>query len=490
VLRRVELAALLLVDVLMLIAAFVFYYMARFRWGWLNPGSEPASPFVAMFLMTAFWLMAFLFSGLYKEKFAPSRFDELALLFKVVTIGSLVVFFVMFGNALEAGSARPNLLFYWATILVSVGTGRTLVRSVQQFLLSRGYGAHKALIVGWTDRVQELFEEVARYPAAGLKIVGAIQLRREEELVPVPAGSASDMDAGGDGTATLVEDVLVSDDLQSDDLRSVEALPRLIEELGVQDVLIVLGRDDEAQLSEVLRVLDGRSAILKLIPDFYDLLGGMARTEQIYGLPMIEVIPEPMKPWESSIKRLLDMSVSALVLLLGAPLWIAVSIAIRLDSPGQSVFRQERVGRNGRLFTMFKFRTMTNDAESDTGPVWASEDDPRYTSIGRWLRRTRIDEVPQLLNVLKGDMSLVGPRPERQYFVDKLVKEIPLYKRRLRVKPGITGIAQVKWKYDQTVEDVRQKVKYDLFYISNMSLGMDLKILFATVRIMLSGKGH
>ncbi|HEX9660228.1 MAG TPA: sugar transferase, partial [Rhodothermales bacterium] len=144
----------------------------------------------------------------------------------------------------------------------------------------------------------------------------------------------------------------------------------------------------------------------------------------------------------------------------------------------------------GRLFTMYKFRTMNDDAESDTGPVWATEDDPRYTRLGRWLRRTRIDEVPQLINVLKGDMSLVGPRPEREFFVEKLVKEVPLYRRRLRVKPGITGIAQVKWKYDQSVEDVRQKVKYDLFYISNMSLRMDLKILFATVRTILSGKGQ
>ena len=490
VLRKVELAALFLVDVVMLIVAFVFYYMARFRWGWLAPGSEPARPFVAMFLMSGFWITVFMFSGLYKEKFAPSRFDELALLFKVVTVGSLVVFFVMFGTALEAGSARPNLLFYWGIILGSVGTGRTIVRSIQQVLLIRGYGARKALIVGWTDRVQALFEEVARYPAAGLKIVGAIQLRTEDEYLAVPAGGVPEITSGGNGTATIVDDVLISPDLQSDDLRSIKALPRLIEELGVQDVLIVLARDDEQHLSEVLRVVDGQSVVLKLIPDFYHMLSGMARTEQIYGLPMIEVMPEPMRPWESSVKRLLDIVVSSLVLLIGAPLWIAISIAIRIESHGPSIFKQERVGQYGKLFTMLKFRTMKDDAESDTGPVWATEDDPRYTKLGGWLRRAQIDEVPQLINVLMGEMSLVGPRPERQFFVDKLVTEIPLYKRRLRVKPGITGIAQVKWKYDQSVEDVHQKVKYDLLYISNMSLGMDLKILFATIRTMLSRRRH
>ncbi|MFV1981709.1 MAG: sugar transferase, partial [Rhodothermia bacterium] len=390
-LRRVELAALFLVDVVMLIAAFVFYYMARFRWGWLNPGSEPASPFIAMFLMSGFWIVTFMFSGLYKEKFAPSRFDELALLFKVVTIGSLVVFFAMFSNALEAGSARPNLLFYWATILVSVGTGRTVIRSIQQVLLTRGYGARKALIVGWTDRVQALFEEVARYPAAGLKIVGAIQLRPENEEVPVPAGNVPEVSPAGDGSAKLVDDVLISPDLQSDDLRSVHALPRLIEELAVQDVLIVLGRDDERHLSEVLRVVDGQPVVLKLIPDFYHMLGGMARTEQIYGLPMIEVIPEPMKPWESTVKRLIDIVVSTLFLLVGSPVWVTVAVAIRLNSDGPAIFKQERVGRNGRLFTMLKFRTMEDDAESDTGPVWATADDPRYTKFGGWLRRKRID---------------------------------------------------------------------------------------------------
>ncbi|HEY5565543.1 MAG TPA: sugar transferase, partial [Rhodothermia bacterium] len=275
-----------------------------------------------------------------------------------------------------------------------------------------------------------------------------------------------------------------------DDIRSVAVLPRLIDELDVQDVLIVLGRDDQRNLSDVLRRCDGKSVVLKLIPDFYHMLGGMARTEQIYGLPMIEVMPEPMRPWESSAKRLLDIVVSTLVLLVGAPMWLSVAALIRITSHGNAIFRQERVGQYGRLFTMYKFRTMHDDAESDTGPVWATEDDPRYTRLGRWLRRTRIDEVPQLINVLKGDMSLVGPRPEREYFVEKLVKDVPLYRRRLRVKPGITGIAQVKWKYDQSLEDVRQKVKYDLFYISNMSLRMDLKILFATVRTMLSGKGH
>jgi lipopolysaccharide/colanic/teichoic acid biosynthesis glycosyltransferase len=172
------------------------------------------------------------------------------------------------------------------------------------------------------------------------------------------------------------------------------------------------------------------------------------------------------------------------------PLWLLIALAIRLTSPGPSIYRQQRVGLHGRVFTMYKFRTMRQDAEAGTGPVWAREDDPRYTPIGRWLRKARLDEVPQLLNVLKGEMSLVGPRPERPYFVEQLAGEIPLYSRRSRVKPGITGWAQVIWRYDASLADVKQKVKYDLFYIANMSLRMDFKILFMTIKTALLGKGR
>jgi len=229
---------------------------------------------------------------------------------------------------------------------------------------------------------------------------------------------------------------------------------------------------------------------LKLVPDFYTVLGGMARTEHMYGLPLIEVLPEPMPAWQQSTKRLIDVLVSAVVLLAGLPVWMLIALIVRCSSPGPVIYRQQRVGQHGRIFTIYKFRTMRDGAELLTGPVWAVEDDTRYIPVGRWLRKTRLDEVPQFWNVLKGDMSLVGPRPERPYFVERLAEEIPLYLRRHRVKPGITGWAQVKWKYDDSVEDVRQKVKYDLFYIENMSLRMDFQILLTTLRIAFSGNGR
>jgi exopolysaccharide biosynthesis polyprenyl glycosylphosphotransferase len=404
---------------------------------------------------------------------------------RVVTVCILVLFFLLFIDQLDAGSARSNLAFYWLLVFGFVATGRVAVRSVQKALLIRGYGTHKALIVGWSDRVEVVHDDVRRYPAAGLNIVGAVRLRRDEDLSPEAeiAGPGTPMPAGdGGGLATMAR--------ASNATEAIETLPRLIDELQVQDVLIALGSEDHRYLLEVLRVCDGKPVSLKLVPDFYTVIGGMARTEHMYGLPLIEVLPEPMPAWAKSTKRLIDFVAASVVLLAGLPVWIGIGVLVRLNSKGPSIFRQQRVGQNGELFTMYKFRTMRHDAEKASGPVWATPGDPRHTSFGRWLRKSRLDEVPQMWNVLKGEMSLVGPRPERPYFVERLAQEIPLYSRRHRVKPGITGWAQVMWKYDQTIEDVRQKVKYDLFYIENMSLLMDFQILFRTIRTALSGKGQ
>jgi len=169
---------------------------------------------------------------------------------------------------------------------------------------------------------------------------------------------------------------------------------------------------------------------------------------------------------------------------------LITAILIKLDSPGPVFYRQERMGLHGKIFRIVKFRTMYVDAEKNTGPVWSTKDDPRVTRIGKYVRKFRLDEIPQAYNVLKGDMSFVGPRPERPFFVEKLSKEIPLYKRRLKVRPGITGWAQVKHKYDESIEDVKVKLRYDLFYIENMSLRMDFKIIFRTIFVVFFGKGH
>ena len=192
----------------------------------------------------------------------------------------------------------------------------------------------------------------------------------------------------------------------------------------------------------------------------------------------------------TGIKRFMDLVLSVLFFVTGLPFYIIFGLLIKLDSKGPVLFKQIRAGLQNSSFLLYKFRSMGFSAEADTGPVWTAQNDPRITKVGQFLRRFRFDEFPQLLNVLKGEMSLVGPRPERPFFVEKLKQEYPFYMRRLKVRPGITGWAQIKHPYDEHLEDVREKLRYDFYYIENVSLWLDLKIIIRTVRVMLSGKGR
>ena len=192
----------------------------------------------------------------------------------------------------------------------------------------------------------------------------------------------------------------------------------------------------------------------------------------------------------TGIKRFMDLVLSVLLFVTGLPFYIIFGLLIKLDSKGPVLFKQIRAGLQNSSFLLYKFRSMGFHAEADTGPIWTAQNDPRITKVGQFLRRFRFDEFPQLLNVLKGEMSLVGPRPERPFFVEKLKQEYPFYMRRLKVRPGITGWAQIKHPYDEHLEDVREKLRYDFYYIENVGLWLDLKIIIRTVRVMLSGKGR
>jgi exopolysaccharide biosynthesis polyprenyl glycosylphosphotransferase len=251
-----------------------------------------------------------------------------------------------------------------------------------------------------------------------------------------------------------------------------------------------LEKEDHDLLVDIISKLENKGVGLKIAPDLYEILSGQARTSQLYGIPLIDIMPELMPEWEKKLKRILDLLISFLILLITLPLNIIIAILIKLDSKGPIFFKQERSGMNNKTFKIIKFRSMFKDAEKHTGPIWSQKDDPRVTRIGKLIRKLRIDEIPQMYNVLNGEMSLVGPRPERPFFVDQLSEQIPYYKRRLKVRPGITGWAQVKHKYDENLEDVKVKLRYDLFYIENMSLRMDMKILARTILVVLFGKGH
>jgi exopolysaccharide biosynthesis polyprenyl glycosylphosphotransferase len=325
-------------------------------------------------------------------------------------------------------------------------------------LLEKGIGLRNTVIIGSGQRAKELNNMVEKYPQLGYKILGFINLngkKNEKEKV----------------------------------LGNLSEVPGIVYKYTVTEALIALEPKEKDRLFDVIRSCSQDKVHLKILPDTYEIVSGMVKTNQIYGVPLIEVMPEIISYGANLTKRVIDVSVSIVILLLLSPILMFCAVFIKLSSRGPVFYKQIRVGKGGKLFTMYKFRSMIENAE-EYGPEWAGERDPRITFIGRFMRKIYLDEVPQMFNVLKNEMSLVGPRPERPHFVEMLSKEIPYYYKRQSIKPGITGWAQVKHKYDSSLDDVRVKLHYDFYYIENMSLKLDFKIIINTILVIIFLKGR
>lgn len=419
------------------------------------------------FILFLYWFFLFFFFGLYKSWYAQSRFDEFVTVLKTVTIGVFILFIVTFDVRVDLQStpsiSRIIIISYWFMLVFFTGLGRILLRTIQRKLLELGLGRRKTLIIGWNNKAHEIFDKIKEYPALGYDVIGFISLSPEN-------------------INERYKNVSV--------LGYYKDIARIVEQNEVEEIIIAVKKSTPKEVIKIISRCDSLMVNLKIVPDLYDIVMGYGRTNQIYGFPLIEILPQMMPPWEQRIKRIIDVTVAFIVLIGFLPIWILVAIIIKLESPGPVLFRQKRVGKDGKNFTVYKFRSMVQDAERETGPVWAGKKDPRITFFGKIIRKLRIDEIPQFFNVLMNEMSLIGPRPERPFFVDKLKRKIPLYTRRLRMKPGITGWAQIKGGYDTSIENVKKKLEYDLFYIENVSLRMDLKILLNTIYVMLRGKGQ
>lgn len=449
---------LFLSDLLFINLAWIFYYYVRVESGWIIYANPP-SFLIPLIVVYFYWLIIFSFAGLYQHWFVRSRFDEFASVFKAVSFGCFFLFFIIFIDDFINNApiiSRFLILIYWLIMVLSVSSGRIIIRSIQRNLLEKGIGLRNTLIVGSGNKAEELKTMVNKYPQLGYRISGFVS---------------------------------INDDSGKDSLGRTENLPDIIRSMDISEILIALETNEKDRLIDILRYCSEEKVSMKILPDMYEIVSGMAKTNQIYGIPLIEVMPDIMSPAGKLTKRILDVGISLFTLIILLPLLLLVALSVKIDSKGPVFYRQIRVGRRGKEFQMYKFRSMIANSE-EYGPEWAGEDDPRITRTGKIIRKTYFDEVPQMINVLKNEMSLIGPRPERPYFVEQLKKEIPYYYKRLSVKPGITGWAQIKHKYDSSLEDVKTKLQYDFYYIENMSLKLDFKIMINTIIVITLMKGH
>lgn len=463
--KKTQKILILLADFIFICLAWVAFFFIRIETGWFRILIMP-EVYLPMLVIYFYWLIIFTFFGMYRTWFASSRFDEISTLFKTTFVGIFILFFLIFISDFMEGVESSNrilIFIYWLLLFVFVSIGRLFIRSFQRGLLIKGIGRKCAVIVGYNSKAHEVHDQIIQHPALGLDVEAYIAVNPEN-------------------VGKSYKNIRVKG--------SLEELLDIVYKTHSSEVIIALEREDHDLLVDIISRLENKGIGLKIVPDLYEILSGQARTSQLYGIPLIDIMPELMPEWEKKLKRISDVIISLFILTLTLPLNILVSIAIKLEGKGPVLFKQERIGMNNKKFKIYKFRSMYQDAEKNTGPVWSTKNDPRVTRIGKMIRQLRIDEIPQFINVLKGEMSLVGPRPEREYFVEMLSQQLPYYKRRLKVRPGITGWAQVKHKYDESIEDVKVKLRYDLFYIENMSLRMDIKILARTILVVLFGKGH
>lgn len=468
--RRVQVAKYVAADLLGSAAAWTLFYLYRkaylepIKFGYEVPLTLDTNYFKGLVIIPLFWFGLYTIVGGYREIFRRYRTKELGQTLLISLIGVIVIFFALLLDDEVAGYqyyyrsflALFLLHFSITSLLRFILTSRTVSRVHNRII------GFNTVLVGGNEQALAIYQEIEAMPRSpGNRFIGFTNVN------------------GGD---QLLANVGLPRLGKWNELRSI------IDKHAVEEVIVAVDSGEHDHISRIMNELEGTGARVKIIPDMYDILSGSVKMSSIFGTPLIEVNPEIMPAWQFSMKRAVDIALSAFALLVLLPVYLIFALLVKFSSPGPIFFSQDRIGKYGKPFRIFKFRTMYTDAEAN-GPQLSSTTDTRITPIGRWLRRTRMDELPQFWNVLKGDMSLVGPRPERQFFIDAIMEVAPHYRHLHKVRPGITSWGQVKFGYAENVDQMVRRLKYDILYIENMSLAVDLKILAYTVLIILKGDG-
>lgn len=454
-LRPIYSISLVLLDAIMIISAFVLAYRLRIAIPWpAELASQiPLANYSGLIAAQVLGVtIAMFFYGLYYLPRAVSRVDQFYSVLAAVTIGTMmaVAFSVFtFKNSIfEVDYPRAMVIYAWILSIILITIGRSVHQIVRDRLRDGGVGKDKLLIVGTGEVAQIIVQRVLWSPQLGYDLVGIVNGEAEEE------------DILGVKVVGIPED-----------------LPNLIKDNQIDEVIIAMPEKGHREVIRVISYCERGRVSIKVFPDFFQFIASEADIDDLGGLPLLSVRDYALRGYRLMFKRVIDFAGAIVGLIFLSPIMLLTALAIRLESPGSVFFVQERMGLDGKPFQMIKFRSMREDAEID-GPGWTIRDDPRRTRLGRILRSIEIDELPQFINVLLGEMSLVGPRPEQPYYVNKFRESVPRYMERHKEKAGMTGWAQVNGLRGDT--SILERTRYDVWYTENWSIMLDIKILLRT----------
>jgi exopolysaccharide biosynthesis polyprenyl glycosylphosphotransferase len=453
---------LVLLDVTMVAVAFILAYQLRSTIPWPNELANQAPLSAYSGLITAQVVGVVILMFIYRQYYIPraiSRVDQFYAIFAAVSIGTMMAVAISvfsFKNSIfEVDFPRAMIIYAWMFSIMLIMLGRIMHQVVRNKLRDRGIGKDRLLVVGTGEVANMILQRIAWSPYLGYEVVGVIDGDlEEEELQEIPI------------------------------IGEPEDLPELIEKHAIDEVIIAIPEKGHREVMRVISYCERGRVTIKVFPDFFQFMASEADIDDLGGLPLLSIRDFAMRGYLLFFKRLIDIVGSVVGLIVLSPLMMLTAIAVKLESPGPVFFVQERMGLDGKSFLMIKYRSMRQDAE-EQGPGWTTKDDPRQTKIGTLLRKIDVDELPQFVNVLLGEMSLVGPRPEQPYYVNMFRESVPRYMERHREKAGMTGWAQVNGLRGDT--SVIERTKYDIYYSENWSILLDIKIMLRTVWQLVGG---